>query len=201
MTGQVHDSFIYEGETYSLVGIDGNDLFIPRYYDLIPFSCCTACWRGYKSTYEVSDSKLYLHELDICLEGDLSPEVAAELAQLYGGELPKREQPLLNGVAPIETCTIFSHKYENVKLPISFTGELLIASGFIKDFYIHMGFQPPSAFEKVFQLIFEEGNLQSVKNISPSKEEIKKQIQEYKEIMTHGKDPTEFIISRFKLME
>lgn len=34
MTGQISDSFLYNGEEYSLVGIDGDELFEPLSFDI-----------------------------------------------------------------------------------------------------------------------------------------------------------------------
>ncbi|MBS3793093.1 hypothetical protein KGY77_10685, partial [Candidatus Bipolaricaulota bacterium] len=43
---------------------------------------------------------------------------------------------------------------------LDYTGGLLLGDEFIQDLYTHMGFQAPWKYEKVIELIFEEGKLQ-----------------------------------------
>ncbi|MDO5566151.1 MAG: hypothetical protein Q4G59_05795 [Planctomycetia bacterium] len=49
--------------------------------------------------------------------------------------------------------------YENIQVPISYTGSLLICKDFIEDCYVHMGFQSPMSFKTVIELEFEQGKL------------------------------------------
>lgn len=53
-----------------------------------------------------------------------------------------------------------SNRYENLGHPQTYTGGLLLATGFIRALYVHMGFHPAWKYEKVVELMFEGGMLQ-----------------------------------------
>lgn len=48
--------------------------------------------------------------------------------------------------------------YPNINLPFSFTGKLRLARDFIREFYIHMGFQKPTAYKTVMDLSFDKND-------------------------------------------
>ncbi|MCE7747278.1 MAG: hypothetical protein GPJ51_02705 [Candidatus Heimdallarchaeota archaeon] len=144
MTGQVADSFLYEGEIYSLIGIDGDEPFSPLNYDILPVSPHTACWRGFVLYYKLSDGKLLLQDMQLSAE----------------------EYKEINGITPKKTDDSFNFHYQDLDLYLEFTGKLLIAKDFIQDMYIHMGFQRPSAYETVFEIIFDNGMIVSENDLS-----------------------------------
>jgi hypothetical protein len=63
---------------------------------------------------------------------------------------------------------------KNINLPILYTGSILITKNFIRDRYVHMGFQSPFSYETVIQLTFKDGKLVSSKNISDIAKSIRK---------------------------
>ena len=51
MTAQIPDEFILNGESFSLVGLNGGGLIKPEDLGIKPYFSCTACWRGYVMKY------------------------------------------------------------------------------------------------------------------------------------------------------
>ena len=51
------------------------------------------------------------------------------------------------------------HLYKNLNIFIEYTGKILIGKGFIKKYYIHMGYQRAWAYEVLEELIFDKGEL------------------------------------------
>ena len=51
------------------------------------------------------------------------------------------------------------HLYKNLNIFMEYTGKILIGKGFIKKYYMHMGYQRAWAYEVLDELIFERGEL------------------------------------------
>ncbi len=68
MTAQFSDQFNYKEEEYSIAGISGEGLFSPYKYGLSPHGSCTACWKGFITTYAIRENRLVLHALDINID-------------------------------------------------------------------------------------------------------------------------------------
>ena len=146
MTAQISDTFMFEGEEYSLIGIRGRDLASPEQFGMEPKMLNTACYRGFIATYEVAKEALYLRELT------LREKDGNYLA--IDGIQPEKEQ--------------YQATYHDLNVVVPFTGKIRLAKGFIHDLYIHMGFQKPSAFETVLDLTLKDGRV--VKILDRSKE-------------------------------
>lgn len=160
MTAQFCDIVTYEGEGYDLAGISGSGLFDPGEHGMEPTSWCTACWRGYTAAYKVEDDTLFLDRLSVCLT---EPGMAGER------EVQKVQAPAVEGIAPqdiSEQGSVFEYRYENMHLPVPFTGGLLLAQDFLEDLYVHMGFHPAWKYRRVHELLFEEGRLTGVSDVS-----------------------------------
>lgn len=54
MTAQIPDTFIFNGEEYSLIGMKGGDLISPEQFGMLPGMLHTACYRGFYATYELT---------------------------------------------------------------------------------------------------------------------------------------------------
>ncbi|MCE7748923.1 MAG: hypothetical protein GPJ51_11030 [Candidatus Heimdallarchaeota archaeon] len=148
MTGQIPDSFLYEGEVYSLIGIEEEEPFSPLDYDIMPEMASTACWRGFVLYYKLDDNYLTLQDM----------------------QLNTQEAKKINGVKPMKTKDMFKFHYQDLNLKLDYTGKLLIARDFIDEMYVHMGFQRPIAFRKVVELDFNNGELLSVNDLSEQME-------------------------------
>jgi hypothetical protein len=157
MTAQISDQFQFEGDAYALAGVCGSPLFDPVAHGFTPVANCSACWRGYVCGYAVDGQQLILDNLGINhAEGgrrDVLPLPApASFAYTPMGK---------NGGSDM-----FSLHYEGLHLPVPFSGGLLIANQFIREFYVHMGFHPAWKYRRVHELIFENGRLLSHKDLS-----------------------------------
>lgn len=133
---------------FSIAGISGSGLFDPAALGIEPQATCTACWRGYVAHYSILNGGLFLTSLDIGL-----PQDQAILARTGSG-------PKLFEVLPsLREDQLLGTHYEGFQQPIPFTGGLLLADGFIRDLYVHMGFHPAWKYTNVRELLFEEGRV------------------------------------------
>ncbi|MDZ8035570.1 hypothetical protein [Nostoc sp. DedSLP04] len=165
MTGQISDQLIYKSQIFCIAGVDGIGLFEPTQHGFSPQLGTTACWRGYCCTYKVIEETLYLKELII------SVGLKEKLAIKHG-----RATRDFLGVLPYLRNTPVAHPstiYDELNYLVEFTGSLLVANNFIKNLYIHLGFQPAYKYEEVHELIFESGYLMQSINRSEEMAEIR----------------------------
>jgi len=149
MTAQITDTFLFKRKSYQLIGITGGDLFSSQDFGIEADCMDTSCWRGFYSTYAITDKGIYLKEMTVLLA-------------------PRKDgkYKTINNMLP-QQISDYEALYKDIKLPVSsFTGKLRIARGFIDELYIHMGFPKPSAFKTVLDLTFEDGKLKEKKNRS-----------------------------------
>ncbi len=159
MTAQVPDTFIYKGEKYELVGVEGGELIYPEQFGMEPKMMHTACYRGFYATYELTEDGLYLRELTLNEKNDRYLPIAG----VYPG---KPNDSYGRGA-----------KYYNLNLSVNFTGKIRIAKDFIEELYVHMGFQKPTAFKTVLDITLQEGKIVAVEDKS---EEMKQKRGEFK---------------------
>ena len=149
MTAQINDTFRYHGREYDVAGISEGELFDPALLDLKPAGTCSACWRGYQAVFGLVGTRLVLDALHVNL---LSPGQGNE----------RREGSEINGVKPAgprEKHDWFNNHYEGIGYHLEYSGGLLLADGFIRELYVHMGFHPAWKYESVVELVFESGVL------------------------------------------
>lgn len=137
MTAQIPDEVVWQGEEYALAGIDGGPLFDPAEHGLELRMISTACWRGHVCTYGVVSDRLELTSLTVGMDDPPAELLGAPLVPSEYGEI----------------------RYQPLRLPIPFTGGLLIGAGFIHRLYVHMGFHPAWKYERVHELVFDAGRL------------------------------------------
>ncbi|MFN6498191.1 MAG: hypothetical protein RMX65_014455 [Nostoc sp. DedQUE01] len=148
MTSQIPDTFLYNGEEYELVALDGEGLITPQDYGMQPQMLHTACYRGFYSTYEITDEGLFLTQMVIGeVEGGHKP-IQDIMPQLPSGK--RQSYPT----------------YQGLRLLTPFTGKMRLGKDFIRELYVHMGYQKGSAFETLSEFSFEAGRLLSVQDIS-----------------------------------
>ncbi|MFC1743349.1 hypothetical protein ACFL35_05090 [Candidatus Riflebacteria bacterium] len=148
MTAQISDNFLFNGDEYELIGIKGGELVKPEEFKMEPEMISTACQRGYYAKYELANEGLFLRELT--------------LHEKNGNYLP------IKGIEPDKEE--YQATYNNLNLPISFSGKIRLAKDLITDFSIHMGFQKATAFKTVLDLTLEVGK---VIHISDRSEEMR----------------------------
>lgn len=147
VTAQISDTFLFQGEEYSLIGLHGGELTTPEQFGMAPEMMHTACYRGYYATYELTDEGLYLRRLAINEKND--------------NYLP------IEGVVPVEKNDFEGTIYRDLHVKVMFTGELRLAKDFIEELYIHMGYQKPTAFKTVFDVTLKEGQVVEIRDRSP----------------------------------
>jgi len=151
MTGQIADTFIFKGDPYSLIGATG-EIFSPAAFGMTPVMIHTACYRGFYATYKLTEQALYLCELTI-------------------KEMDHNYVPI-DGVTPaIDTNQ--NHTYHNLNVIVPFSGRIRLARDFIKELYVHMGFQKPSAFKTVLDITLEGGLVVEINDRSHEVEQMR----------------------------
>ena len=158
MTAQAMDMVRWRERTWALVGIDGAPLFDPAAFAIVPQMLHTAAWRGFICAYGVEDGRLRLERLDIGFD-------PATQTRALAGDLP-----LIGGSTPKQQGTGHVWHYDDIDLPIAFTGGLRLGDGFIRELYVHMGFAPAWKFEEVHGLWFDAGRLVSSEDLSAEME-------------------------------
>ncbi|MDO5293417.1 MAG: hypothetical protein Q4F05_11780 [bacterium] len=146
MTAQQPDSYFYQSEKYSYIASKGKHIsatFHPGDYGITPASICTNCYAGYFCEFQVLHGKLLLQTLQINSKENKYPAINGVL-------------PLLPNDAPGYQGY---HVYENLTLPMDYTGSLILGKGFLNKYYIHTGFQHAWSYKNVIELIFKDGQL------------------------------------------
>lgn len=149
MTAQISDTFIFKGKQYSLIGMNGGDLASPEQFGMKPEMLHTACYRGFYATYKLTRDTLYLKELTLREKND---------NYLPIGEI----EPLKSG---------YQATYKGLSIVVPFTGKIRLAKDFINEFYIHMGYQKPTAFKTVLDITLKGGRVVEIKDRSQEMEE------------------------------
>jgi hypothetical protein len=188
MTAQFDDAFRYRKRQYAVAGISEGELFDPSLLDLKPAGTCTACWRGYIAVFALSGSRLVLDALHVNL---LKPA---------GKGYEREEGPIINGVKPGEPRSgydLFNNHYEGLEYHLEYTGGLLLADGFIKELYVHMGFHPAWKYERVVELIFDAGVVKQEFDRSERMAEIRQRFAELRAENDSDRMPTKDEIARF----
>jgi hypothetical protein len=186
MTAQINDVFRYRNQRYALAGISEGELFVPSLLDLKPVGTCTACWRGYQAVFGLSGSRLVLDTLHVNL---MKP----------GEDDAGEEGPVINGVKPggPQGKDWFNNHYEKLDYHLEYTGGLLLADGFIRELYVHMGFHPAWKYERVVELVFEAGTLKHEYDRSEQMAEIRRMYRDSPARDASGGPPSEGEIARF----
>ncbi|MCG8016209.1 MAG: hypothetical protein JAY97_08340 [Candidatus Thiodiazotropha sp. 'RUGA'] len=168
MTAQASDIFIYKDDHFNLVAYSNGEPFDPTSYGYSPVMASTACWRGYLCEYKIENGELLLDKLYINhQESDLPV-------------LQKKQPPNLNGsVASVTKNKSFIGRwlFEDINMPLAYTGGLVVAQGFIRSLYVHMGFHPAWKYEEVHELVFESGHLISESDLSSRMVDVRKKAE------------------------
>lgn len=149
MTGQISDTFLFKGEKHSLIGMTRGDLASPEQFGMEPEMLHTACYRGFYATYELTEDMLYLRKLT--------------LREKNGKYLS------IGDVEP--TKEDYQATYHDLNEVIPFTGKIRLAKDFIKELYIHMGYQKPTAFKTVLDIFLKNGRVVNISDRSQEMEQ------------------------------
>jgi len=156
MTAQFHDQLLLDEQVFSIVGVNGGELFDPSAFGLHPVPSLSACWRGYVCQYKVREGRLVLYQLEVNL-GPLGEPASGLIGPAINGIQP---------VAPQGLPPFFDHRYASLNLAMPFSGGLLAGDGLLSKLYVHMGFHPAWKYETVFELIVFAGKVTEVRDVS-----------------------------------
>ena len=155
MTAQMHDSILLNEQKFSIVGVNGNELFNPLDFNLHPFSTVTSCWRGYMCEYKTEFDQILLNTLQVNHE---------------------QQGPVINGVTPSFGKGMFNNVYNHLDLLIDFSGKILAGEKFIHELYVHMGFQPAWKYEIVYELVVSHGMVLEAQDVGKQMAELRRQM-------------------------
>lgn len=182
MTGQISDQFKYEGEVYNLVGLNGVGLYTPQDFGITTQVASTACWRGYQMFYDCVDGELILD----CMHMRTNDRIS------------------INGVEPSESgegnvMAFFNAYYDDLSLKTKFTGTILLGKDFIREMYVHMGFQSAESYRTVYEIQVTNGDIIKVIDLSARMEERRSRGEEkLSSPLSHdGTDVEDWIKDRF----
>ena len=175
MTAQIHDTVFFDNNIYDLIGGDESKLASPEMFGMRAQMIHTACYRGCIFRYEISEGLLVLREMVIMTaDGKYEPICGIE------PEIMKDYEEV--GKETFDGATIITMhggpypgaaEYKGLSVNIPFTGKLRIARDFIQDMYIHMGFQKPSAYATVIDIVFHAGKVAEIIDRSAETEKIR----------------------------
>ena len=159
MTAQIGDVYKYKNKKFSVVALSNPINFSPQDYGLNPQASCTACWNGYWCEYHIEDDMLLLKNLFMFnSKGDYPPlNGVGVIEQTYHEALRlgpggKKEKIMMED-------NMGHREYRDVNLPINYDGKILVGDEFIREYYIHMGYQRAWAYKVLLEFVFEDGKL------------------------------------------
>jgi hypothetical protein len=164
MTAQMHDKVNLQGPEYDLVGVNGLELFNPEKFGFTPTGRVTSCGRGFVCHYVLAEKILILDKLQV------------SYGHLGKTKFTHKRCPAINNVSPIYTKDgnpQFNNVYENLNLPMEFTGGILIADNIDYKLCVNMGFHPAWKYLTVHELIFDNGRLRDIQDVSRKMKEIR----------------------------
>ena len=178
MTQQAKPHLYFHEQEYLIIKISDkyafSDFFNPKDYGFSPFCTDTSCWSGFKCQYSILDNNLFITNVEINESTEFKP-------LLFG-----REPLILENWGNGKKCKLF---YRNVKHPIPYTGDFIIATNFINrpgrkrynPFYLN--------YEIILQLTFENGRLTATINHSDSLEEVRLYMDNHDDMLPSNMPP------------
>ncbi|MBX7223774.1 MAG: hypothetical protein K1Y36_27920 [Blastocatellia bacterium] len=189
MTAQITDKVHLMGNEYAICAVKGADLFRPEHVGMTPYGMSTACWRGFFCEYAVRENTFLLVNLGIGVAEPERPKVR------QGKGKP------LNGVVPKWSASEHCAMYEDLNLPVEFSGKLLVGTDFIRELYVHMGFHPAHTYREVYEVVIEAGTVTNVTDCSEKMAQIREAKMNRRD-RPLSKDPVEirrWVQERFSL--
>lgn len=171
MTRQIKDYILFKDNNMEISAIESeSSLFEITGYGISPNGTSSACWRGHMEQY-------YIDECDNLILKDLivnypAHEIPIELHGIKGLPLKRdhrKRDPnsLMKSVGLIAGNTL----YENLNIPVCFSGKLIGCDDYIYSGYDNMGFSEPYKYKIVMEFVFEKGICIKINDLSDIAEE------------------------------
>jgi len=138
MTAQIQNSISFDDKKYSIIALQNELDFEPTTYGIDVDTGCSMCWRGYYCIFGIEKEQLVLKNWHILSKS-------------------KDEPPIIEKVQAVRKNGMWY--YTEMNYQMQYSGGMVIGTGFIEKYYIHMGYQKVYAYETVIELIFENGKL------------------------------------------
>ena len=169
MTAQIQDTISIEHQLYWLARSSNREgLFNPTDYGINPAPVSTACNRGFYCSYIISDRRL------LVMDVNLTPNMSDRLKFKY-----QRIDAILCGKSPhISEPNSYTWQYRELFYPIIYTGGLLVCNEMNHELNIMPGFPSIYLFGKVYEAIFDLGNLIQIVDHSTKIVEIRNSLLE-----------------------
>ncbi len=169
MTAQSSDTLKFERRKFEVTDLSQGTLFDPTAYGFTPVRTSTGCHRGFECQFSVSDGQLFLQTLWIN-HGDFTHSFNPD-GSIRSHDLRLLPMPLLNGISATEKYDNsrfpdFQGRYDGLKLPLSYTGHVLIAANRISNEPWWGGHRRAWDFHHSLMLSFEQGRLTARKDTS-----------------------------------
>lgn len=170
MTAQIGDIFKYRKDNYSIAGMSALFQWHPKDYGFEPERCVTACHRGFFCEYVVEANQLFLTKLSINCKDKNYPRLLGK-----SFDRDKIGRPVLS---------FFGHRvYSDLRIPIEYTGTILLGNDFDEKYYIGWSVELPHGFKKLLAFEFENGRVVSVQNISKAAHNYRNLMRKFKELV------------------
>ena len=175
MTKQIPDKVLYKGQEYILAGLKGTGLFTPADFGISSemMGIMTACYRRYFCTYNCIDSELHLTELVIVHHEDVELPVIGDVS-------PKSIPP--------QSDIIVFNSYQELKIPCSFSGGLILVRDPVGSV---SNYPSPIEFEKVVEVLFEDGKFQYEIDHSITVASLRKRVDNLSETLKSNSNTSE----------
>ena len=179
MTAQVGDRFIFKGDDYSIVAISNPIQFNPLDYGIKPAACCSACWKGYWCDYQIFTEGIILKNLYINSADGNYPEINSVSSEKHNKE---------------SFQYMGHHLYKNINIFMEYTGKILVGKDFMREYYIHMGYQRAWAYKVLKELIFNNGKLVKTVDHSEMAEKLRIELENRKEESEKTRENTRLFV-------
>ncbi len=146
MTYQATDPFYWENEAWVFLrAANIYSLFDPEAYGLHPTPPHTACWKGFVIQFRIVEQQLILDELRVYCEDGVYPPI--------------------NGVEATSGQNSIMQTYQNINLPLPYSGTIVVGKG-LKPKFCNREYTGPHSYETTFELTFQNGLLTRFKETS-----------------------------------
>ena len=154
MTATIPHRLIFNNETFSIIGVDGEGLFNPTDYKIkvIPTTACA----GFNCTYRSIDNCLQLNEVYLNLDIKDKKLIERESSIELFGIVPSR---YIEKNAKGKEFISSDFKCDNINKLTQFVGGILVGCNSVSGFFTARGLPSPYTFHKVYELIFDSGQL------------------------------------------